>query len=297
MTRVLVTGASGFVGSALVAALAADGWSVRAAARRRTDSVDCIVTEHLGPDADWRAALAGVEAVVHLAGPAHARHSEPHLRRAIALGTGALAAQAQAQGVQRFVFVSSIKAVAAHAPGRSLSERDAPAPQDAYGRAKLEAERAVLEQGKARAVILRPPLVVAANAKANFERLLRLADTALPLPFAGLDNQRSLITLASLMAAITAVLAKPDGRGGVFHVADQPALSTPAIIDALRAGLGRPARQFRAPGLSMLAPPALSESLAIDDALFRAEYGYGARGDVDMSAELARCAREWKARR
>lgn len=297
MARVLVTGASGFIGSALVAALSERGWAVRAAARRRLSFADACIVGDLGPDTDWRAALDDVDAVVHLAGPAHASYSAAELERAIVQGAAKFAAQARAAGVSRFVFVSSIKAVAAHVSGRSLSETDAPNPQDRYGRTKLSAEREVLAQAGESALVLRPPLVFGADARGNFRQLLRIADTNIPLPFAGIENRRSLISLASLVEAILATLTNRDGPGGVFHVADPPALSTPAIIDALRRGLDRPTSQFRAPGISMLAPPALTESLAIDDSRFRAAYGYGARQNIDAIAALEQCARDWKAGR
>ncbi len=297
MGRVLVTGATGFIGAALVAALSARGLAVRAASRRAPADGDTVLISDLGQDTDWRAALADVDTIIHLAGPAHAAYSEPYLRRAIVEASQALARQAEAAGVARLIFVSSIKAAAAHARGRELSERDPPQPGDAYGRAKLAAEQELLAHTRLNPIILRPPLVFAPSAKANFAKLLRLADTSLPLPFAGIDNRRSLISLASLLEAILAVLAKPDGGRGVFHLADRPALSTPQIIEALRRGLGRPPGQFKLPGVSMLTPPALTESLAIDDARFRAEYGCGSRGDIDVAAALEQCARDWKAGR
>lgn len=296
MTRVLVTGASGFIGSALVAALNARGWAVRTAARRRLPFADACVVGDLGPDVDWRAPLQGVDSVVHLAGPAHANYSERELDRGIVQGASRLAAQAREAHVSRFVLISSIKAVAAHASEHMLSESDPPNPQDRYGRAKLSAEREVLAQAGEGALVLRPPLVFGADAKGNFRRLLRIADVNMPLPFAGIDNRRSLISIDSMVEAILAALIKRDGPGGVFHIADRPALSTPAIVDALRRGLGRRSSQFRAPGLSMLTPLALTESLVLDDSRFRVAYGYGARLDVDTASALEQCARDWKAR-
>ncbi len=284
MTRVLVTGASGFIGSALAPALAAAGLSVRIASRRSCpdgEVVEAVRVGELGGGHDWSRALAGVDAVVHLAGPAHARASEHALRAAIVDGTEALAEQAVSAGVERFVFMSSIKA----GEGRA----------DGYGGAKRAAEDAVLAHAGLRPVALRPPLVFAANAKANFARLLRIADTPLPLPFAGIDNKRSLISLPSLVAAIAAVLRAPEGRSGVFDVADDPPLSTPEIVAALRRGLGRPERQFRARGLASLAPRALRESLAADPGAFRHAYAW--RGEDDVRETLAACAAAWKAAR
>lgn len=272
MTRVLVTGASGFIGKALMDALGA-----RAAAAPRDVEDE---------------ALRGVDAIVHLAGPAHARFSEFDLRRDITEATARLAARAEAAGVRRFVFISSIKAAAARTYGHAISERDPPAPEDAYGRAKLHAERALLRHPALDPVILRPPLVFGPEAKANFASLLRLAASGAPLPFAAVANKRSLIARASLIAAIERVLG--GGPGGVFHVADQPPLSTAHMITALRKGMGQSANLFRANWLAALGPDALTESLEVDDALFRAAYGYG--DQPDAAASLEACAAAWMAR-
>lgn len=282
MTRVLVTGASGFIGSALAPALVALGFRVRAASRRSCPALDDVETMRVGDleaGHDWSRALAGVDAVIHLAGPAHARSSERELHTAIVEGTAALAAQAEAAGVTQFLFVSSIKA----GEGR----------RDGYAGAKLAAEEAVLARVALRPVVLRPPLVFAAHAKANFARLLHIADTALPLPFAGIDNKRSLISLPSLIAAIAAVLRAPDGKSGVFDIADEPPLSIFEIVAALRRGLGRPERLFRAPGLVKLAPRALRESLVADPAAFQQAYRW--RGENNVHDALAACAAAWKA--
>lgn len=292
---ILVTGASGFVGAALVDALAANGARVRAAYRQmpaRFSSahfVQPIMVGDLGPDTDWAAALDGVTGLVHLAGPAHAKHADAAPRRAIVEGAAALAAQAARAGVERFVFVSSIKAAAACTEGAPVSESTAPAPQDAYGRAKLEAEQAIFAHASLRPVALRPPLVIAAHAKGNFARLLRLADTPVPLPLGRLSNKRSLVSLASLIEAIGLAVRTSSSVSGVFHVADEPALSTSEIVTALRAGMGRPARLFS--GARALLPRALTENLEVDAAAFRAATGWV---DADARAALVACGAAWR---
>lgn len=294
MSRILVTGASGFVGAALVRALAAKGFAVRAAYRRApagSAGDESVIVGDLGADMDWSAALRDISAIVHLAGPAHARFGEAYLHRAIVEGAAGLAAQAEAAGIERFVFISSIKAAAA-STGSAISERDSPHPADAYGRAKLAAERALLAHAALRPVVLRSSLVFAANAKANFAQLLRLADTGLALPLAGIRNKRSLLSLSSLLDAIMAVLRKPYGASGIFHIADEPALSTPHIVAALRRGMGRPERLFRAPGLAALTPRALTQSLEADSSAFREAYAW--RG-ADTVAALEACGAAWKA--
>ncbi len=291
---ILVTGASGFVGAALVKALVASGAPVRAALRKppaksQLASFDTVIVGELGPDTIWARALEGVIAVVHLAGPAHAKTADAVLRRAIVDGTAALAEQAFRAGIERFVLVSSIKAAAARTCGAALSERAMPAPEDGYGRAKLEAEQAVLAHAALSPVVVRAPLVFAPHAKGNFTHLLRLADTILPLPLGRIENRRSLISLASLVEAIR--VAIPNGPTGTYHVADTPALSTSEILTALRVGMGRRARLFYFPGLSSLAPRALTESFEIDASAFRHAFGW--RGQ-DSRAALIACGGAWK---
>lgn len=295
--RVLVTGASGFIGAALVEALVADGVAVRAAHRtlpQERTIADRIAVGEIGAATDWSRALEDVDAVVHLAGPAHGRHGEEALRSAIVEGSAALAAQAEIAGVTRFVFMSSIKA-AAERTTKPITETDPPTPGSAYGAAKLEAERRILAHQQLSPVALRPPLVHGAGAKANFARLMRLADTPAPLPFAGIANKRSVIALTSLIAAVRTVLGEPDGATGVFNVADRPACSMAEIVTALRRGLGRAPNLFNSSALAGTLPATLTESLEADDAAFRAAYGYGA--DIDAREALALTAQAWKARR
>lgn len=297
MSITLVTGASGFIGASLARALVKQGRAVRASYRtlptNPPSGVEVVVVGGSGADTDWSAALRGASAVVHLAGPAHAKFSEDHLRREIASQAARLAEQAERAGVARFVFVSSIKAGAARSV-RPLRETDPPAPEDAYGRAKLEAEKAVMAKAKLSPVVLRPPLVCAPDAKANFATLLRLADTAWPLPFASLAARRSILARDSLVHAIERVLSKNDGPAGIFYVAEQPPLSVGEMIAALREGMGRAASQFPLPGIGAVLPAALRESLMVDDSAYRAAYGRYAGADArDM---LKAIGSAWKSR-
>jgi nucleoside-diphosphate-sugar epimerase len=288
---ILVTGASGLIGAALVEALAARGAPLRAAFRSApATSNNAVVVGDIGPGTDWTRALDGVSVVAHLAGPAHAKHSDSALHRAIAEAAGALAAQAARVGAQRFIFVSSIKAACARTRGAPVREADAPAPADSYGRAKLAAEQAVLAFPSLQPVVVRPPLVIAPNAKGNFARLLRLADSPLPLPLGAIANKRSVISLASLVAALMEIIDAPSGPGGVFHVTDAPALSSSEMLIALREGMGRRAGLFRLPGFGALAPRALSESLEVDASKFAAAYAWR---PGDARAALAACAAVW----
>ena len=267
--KVLVTGASGFVGRAVVAALAARGDEVYAAIRAADDSADGGTSEHALPhgvtvvrhgdlDAalDWTGLLAGIDAVVHLAGIAHAGPgiAEERYDRVNHRATAALAAAAGDAGVSRFVFVSSIRAQTGPAADHVVSERDTPRPTDAYGRSKLAAERALARSGVP-FTILRPVLVYGPGVKGNLRALMRLAALPVPLPFGALKARRSLVSLANLASAIAFVLREPAGAGETYVVADPEPLTIGEIVTALRRGRGK------RPGL--IAVPEASLRLAL----------------------------------
>jgi nucleoside-diphosphate-sugar epimerase len=277
---VLVTGATGFIGSFFMSALA-DGHSVRAANRAQHGD--------LGPNTDWTRALDGVDAVVHAAGPAHTSISEGEARRAIVEGSAVLARQAARAGVQRFIYVSSIRAIVDRTKD-SVDEHEQSCASDIYGRAKYDAEQAVLAELPG-AAALRPPLVVGPNPKANLAQFLKLLDSPAPLPFAGISNKRNIVSLASLAEAVSLLLEKSDASG-VFHVADQPAVSTAEMASLLRQGMGRPSRLFSAPGIELIAPKPLVQSLEINDSRLRA---LGYRGQ-DACEALIACGAAWAKR-
>lgn len=282
LPAVLLTGATGFVGSFLASAL-------RDSSRLRTPSRQTV--GDLGPMTDWGAALEGVDTVIHAAGPAHAKYPTDELRRAIVEGGAALAEQAARAGVKRFIAISSIRACVSVTTDRPAAEDTPPNPADGYGRAKLEAEQAILAEAALRPIALRPPMVIGANAKGNFASLLRLLDTPLPLPFAGIRNKRSVISLTSLAEAVRAVVeAQHNAVSGVFHVADQPAVSTADVARLVRSGMRRPERLFSAPGIDVIAPPPLVRSLEVDDRKFRESFGY--RGQ-DAREALQACGKAW----
>jgi UDP-glucose 4-epimerase len=193
------------------------------------------------------------------------------MHQQITRATEGLAAQAEAAGVSRFVYVSSIKAVCARTFGAPVREDDEAFPEDAYGRAKSGAEAAVMRRPLLHPVVLRPPLVIAPNAKANFASLMRLVASGMPLPFRAIDNRRSLLSRTSLVEAISALCLEKEGPAGVFHIADRPAVSTSTMVAALSAGMGRRTIMFG--GLEALLPRQLTESLEVDDARLRGRIG------------------------
>lgn len=256
--KILVTGATGFVGQTLTRDLAAAGHQVRAASRGAipmTDAgIDPVAMPDLSEPVDWTPLLDGIDAVVHLAGIAHVGPDIPEDRydRVNRAATAELVEAAKRAGVKRFVFVSSIRAQSGPTADHVLTEADAPAPTDAYGRSKLAAEQAVAASGVSYAD-LRPVLIYGPGVKGNLAGLLRLATLPVPLPFGAFDNRRSLLSLDNLNGAIHHLLATPT-ISGTFVVADREPVTLADIVTALRAGLGR------RPGL-LNVPPALFKTV------------------------------------
>jgi nucleoside-diphosphate-sugar epimerase len=256
---VLVTGASGFVGRALVERLLADGVPTLAAVRGAAvlpAGARQVPAPNLGPDADWRAALDGVACVVHLAARVHVMRdgaADPlaEYRRVNVDGTLALARQAAAAGVRRLVFVSSIKVNGEDsAPGRPFMADDLPAPADPYGISKYEAEQALwvlAAQTGLQVVVVRPVLVYGPGVKANFRSLLGWLARGLPLPLGAIHNRRSLVALDNLVDLLTTCVDHPAAAGQVFLASDGEDLSTTELLRRLGEALGRPARLLPLP--------------------------------------------------
>lgn len=285
MKTVLVTGATGFVGGAVVPALLEAGWAVAASVRSEADAsrlpagARAFAVGELSPVTDWSAALDGAEAVVHLAARAHrledAAAQAGEYRRVNAEATTALAAASARAGVKRFVFLSSVKALD---------------PSDPYGGSKLEAESALAASAGLSSCSLRAPLVYGPGVKANFLRLLSVVDRGLPLPFGAVDNRRSLMFSGNLASAVARALETP-GADGAFFVRDGEDLSTAELIRRMGLALGKPARLWRVPppllraGAALLGRSADAErllgDLAVDDAPLRAALSWRPPFTVD----------------
>lgn len=253
--RVLVTGASGFVGSALVGALARAGKPVRAATRNPAafapiSGAEVVAVADFRQRVDWAPMLAGIEAVVHVAGIAHvgATIDPATYDRVIHLATADLAAACARAGVRRLILLSSVRAQSGAAASHVLRETDPAQPSEAYGNAKLKAEE-VLRVGQLDWTILRPTLVYGAGAKGNLASLLRLVDSPWPLPLASFANRRSLLSVENLVAAIRFALGAPVTQREAYLVADPHALTLAEIVAALRRGAGRAPRLFPFPPL------------------------------------------------
>ena len=240
--KVLVTGASGLIGRPLTAALADAGHQVRATVRRAQEfsGVEVAPIGDLGGDLDWPPLLAGMDAVVHLAGIAHIGTdvSAQTYDRVNHLATAALARTAATAAIKRFVFVSSIRAQSGTHATRRLSESDPPQPTEAYGRSKLAAEAAVRASGVPY-TILRPVLVYGRGAKGNLASLLRLARLPVPLPFGRLSAKRSLLGVDNLIAAIRFALETERAGNETFIVSDPQPVSVAEIVAISRAAIGR----------------------------------------------------------
>jgi nucleoside-diphosphate-sugar epimerase len=289
---VLVTGASGFVGTALCAALPARGFRVRRALRGSAQDDGDAVVGNINAATDWSAALAGADAVVHLAARTHqiGATGREHLdgyRRTNVEGTRRLAEEAVAAGVRRFVLMSSVKVNGEATSAAPFRESDAPDPQDAYGITKLEAEQvlASVAHGSAmEVVVLRPPLVYGAGVKGNFLRLMGLLDRGMPLPLASVRNRRSLIFVGNLVDAAITALSAPQARGRTYLVSDGEALSTPDLLRRLGRALGREARLVQCPPALLRGVAALigrgdevarlTGSLEVDSSRIRHELGW-----------------------
>jgi nucleoside-diphosphate-sugar epimerase len=253
--KVLVTGASGFVGGALTRRLVSElGTSVRCSLRRDAPQLP-VMTEivrvpDLTPDTDWTGALKGVDVVVHSAGRVHImrdRSDSPlsEFRRVNVGGTLALARQAVDAGVQRFVFISSITVNGEETFGLPFTADDDPDPHTPYSVSKYEAEVGLRLIGHAtglQVVIVRPPLVYGPDVRGNFQRLLKLVHTGLPLPFGAIHNLRSLVSLDNLVDILVACMVHPAARSETFLVSDGEDLSTTALLRRIAAAMGRPAR-------------------------------------------------------
>ena len=256
----LVTGANGFVGSVLCARLRKDGAPVRGAVRSsnaRYSETDDITVRDLASDSDWSEALKNVEQVVHLAARVHVMNdqsSDPlaEFRRVNVEGTAALARQAAAAGVKRFVFLSSIKVNGEFMEvGQPFSAEDEPRPVDPYGVSKYEAEqflRQIAATTCMEVVIIRPPLVYGPGVKANFQSMMRWLAHGVPLPLAAVtENRRSLVALDNLVDFIVICLKHPAAANQIFVVSDGEDLSTAELLKRMGAAMGRPARLFYIP--------------------------------------------------
>ena len=297
---VLVTGANGFVGRALCAALRDAGRRVRGIVRLPAGNAavygcDEIIAGDICDGLDWSRALKGIDSVVHLAGRAHVtRDSTPDplaaYRRVNVDATRRLARAAADCGVRRCVFLSSIKVNGEKTTGRAFSASDAPCPEDHYAISKREAEETLWrtsQESGLEIVVLRPALVYGPGVKGNFLKLMNVIARGWPLPLGSIDNRRSLVYVGNLADAIILSLEHPAAAGKTYLLADDEGISTPDLIRSTARALGKPPRLLPfAPALLKLAGMVTGQSGAVSRLV----------GSLQVDSSRIRRELEWRPR-
>jgi len=301
-SRILVTGATGLVGNALIPLLLEAGCKVRASARRRPSTPwaghqDCEFLAH-DLEADPAPLVRNIDAVIHLAARVHVMRdtsADPWAanRRINTQATLALARAAVAAGIRQFVFMSTIKVNGEATTDHPFTEADTPQPEDAYGTSKHEAEQqltALAAESPLGVTILRPPLVYGIGVKGNLASLARAIQRGLPLPLGAIANRRSFVYAGNLAGAVLATLARPASGARTYLVSDGEDLSTTQLIRAMATAMQRPARLIPVPPALLrlagkltgrsAAVERLLGSLAIDSSRIRRELGWTPRYTV-----------------
>lgn len=258
--KLLVTGASGFVGSAVCRAIMSSNHECVASARNIQASVvradQVVATGDMTATTQWQEALSDVDVVIHCAARVHVMHDRSgdplaEFRAVNVDGTLNLARQAAAAGVKRLIYISSIKVNGEFTQtGNPFQADDAPAPSDAYGISKMEAEQGlkrIAQEAGLEMVIIRPPLVYGRGVKGNFASMMTLVDRSLPLPLGAIHNKRTLIGVDNLVDLIMTCLDHPNAANQVFLAGDDEDISTTQLLKRLAAAMGRPSRLIPVP--------------------------------------------------
>ena len=277
--KVLLTGATGFVGRKLLTRLLDEKHAVAAAVRKSTVELDKraiqVVVPGLTAQTEWTS-LAGQDVVIHSAARVHVmdeQSADPlaEFRKVNVEGSLRLARQAADAGVKRFIFISSIKVNGeGTAPGKPFTAFDEPAPQDPYGVSKMEAEvglRQVAEKTGMQVVIIRPVLVYGPGVKANFRSMMNWMNKGVPLPLGAIHNKRSLVSLDNLVDLIVTCVDHLAAANQTFLVSDGEDLSTSDMLRRMARALGKPARLLPVPaavlrgGAALLGKGAVAQRL------------------------------------
>lgn len=296
--NVFVTGATGFVGSALLTQLAGVPElqvyaQVRSSNGHLSAPVKSVFVAELNPDTDWTVALKNMDCVVHTAARVHVMDDTSQdplaeFRKTNCAGTLNLARQAAEVGVKRFIFISSIKVNGeGTVTGSPYTEDIEPAPVDPYGVSKREAEdglRALATETGLEVVIIRPPLVYGAGVKGNFLSLLRWINRGIPLPLGSIHNKRSFVALDNLVDLVVVCLQHPQAANQTFLVADGEDMSTTELLRSLANALGKPV--FLLP-----VPEILLKTLLM--VLGRADIGQRLCGSLQLDIGKAKCLLGW----
>lgn len=249
-TRVLVTGADGFVGRHLVPYLASRGYAVVAASRATTSFNNPDVASVPLPDLsrlfDWQPILDQCDAVVHLAGIAHKYADDTFYDRVNHHATSALARALSRGAPKHLVFISSIAAQSGSYADHILTEDDFPKPNNAYGRSKFAAEQAIRAAGISH-TILRPVVIYGDGEKGNFAAVHRVSQLPIPLPFGALSAQRSVLSIQNFSSAVETALCNPRARGETFIVSNPKPVTVAQLIARYRKDHGKSVRLMPVP--------------------------------------------------
>jgi len=304
--KILLTGSTGFIGRKLCERLVQSEQVCLTLALRHSDAEhpNAHVLGEFTGEAEWSAAVTGVDVVIHCAARAHVlkEHVANPLgsfRETNTAGTLALARQAAAQGVKRFIFLSSI-GVNGKASTQPFTANDTPAPAEPYAVSKLEAEQGLWEiqrETGMEVVVIRPPLVYGPDAPGNFGLLMGIVSKGLPLPLAGISNSRSFVSVWNLVDLIATCIDHPKAAGQLFLVQDGQDVSTSDLLRGIGKAQGKPARLFWLPapllkaGAILLRKHSMYErlfdSLQVDDTGTRQQLDWTPPVSVDEG--LRRC--------
>ena len=295
MPKILVTGASGFIGKSLTTKLIWQGYSVCAAVRStksQVNNAEVVVVGEIDGNTDWTNALRSVDVVIHLAARVHVMNEHAtsplaEFRKVNVEGTQHLAEFAASVGVKRFVYVSSVKVNGEQTDLSPYTELDIPNPQDPYGVSKWEAEQAlhkISAQTNLEVVIVRSPLVYGAEVKGNFAQMKIVLAKGIPLPLAAVRNLRSLVYIENLVDALILCSTHPNAAGKTYLVSDGEDVSTVELLRQVGEAMGQPARLFScSPILLKLAGRLIGKSeqldrllgsLQVDSSKIRKELGW-----------------------
>jgi len=258
--KVMVTGASGFLGQKLCPILEDAGFEIVPVFRARQlepgkGIPNAIFVKSIDATTDWTNKLIDVEVVIHLAARAHVMHDHEtdvlsNYRKINVEGTRNLAKQAAESGVKRLVYLSSIKVNGEETNDQPFSADQAPNPEDSYAISKMEAEAALRKIQKTtnmEVVIIRPPLVYGPGVKGNLLALVNMIKKGVPLPLGTVDNRRDLVSIYNLCDLIRVCILHPAAPGDTLLVSDNESISTTEMIRYIAKGLNRNARCFPVP--------------------------------------------------
>jgi len=258
LKSVLITGATGFIANHLIPLLIKQDWLIKTVIRSESHQLPARVNPvnvgSIDSTTDWRNILQGINTVIHLAARAHilqeqAFNPEAEFFKVNTEGTANLVKQSIEAGVKHFVFISSIGAMATIS-NQPLTENSPCQPDTPYGRSKLQAEQALINlasQSSMTWTILRPTLVYGSGNPGNMERLIKLINRGLALPFGLVNNRRSFVYVGNLVDAIATTLTHPKATNQIFLVSDGQDLSTPELIRKIAYHMRRPCNLLPVP--------------------------------------------------